>query len=87
MFVPSKAVGDVGDLSDIMPATSVRTLQTSEIYEDITPKGLGSLTVNNDEDLSENVDLILAMSATTSANMTNDTFALDELNDTNERER
>ena len=86
MFDPSKAVGDVGDLSDIMPATSVRTLQTPEICEDIAPKGLGSLTVNNDEDLSENVDSILAMSATTSANMTDDTFALDELNDTNENE-
>jgi hypothetical protein len=56
MFDPSKAVGDVGDLSDIMPATSVRTLQTPEICEGIAPKGLGSLTVNNDEDLNENED-------------------------------
>ena len=86
MFDPSKAVGDVGDLSDIMPATSVRTLQTPEICEGIAPKGLGSLTVNNDEDLSENVDSILAMSATTSANMTDDTFAIDELNDTTKSE-
>ena len=86
MFDPSKAVGDVGDLSDIMLATSVRTLQTPEICEDIAPKGLGSLTVNNDKDLSKNVDSILAMSATTSANMTDDTFVLDELNDTNENE-
>ena len=60
MFDPSKAVGDVGDLSGIMPATSVRTLQTPEICEGIAPKGLGSLTVNNDEDLnkSENDKLV-----------------------------
>jgi hypothetical protein len=46
----------------------------------------GKSDLDNDEDLSENVDSILAMSATTSATMINDTFALDELNDTNENE-
>ena len=46
----------------------------------------GKSDLDNDEDLSENVDSMLAMSATTSANIINDTFAFDELNDTNENE-
>ena len=62
-----------------LPATSMGSDAIEKSKE-------GKSDLDTDEDLSENVDSILAMSATTSANMTDDTFALDELNDTNENE-